>query len=168
MFSSYAVFSESASRNVLFIWRYCYIRPLSQHLCCKATLDDPYVFLTQLPFLQVIRGHTRSHSILPLTFDRIEIERWGWPQCVSFAHQHRLICNMNYLTRHLTSRDLDLRSNYDIDLLRSICTYIFRCISTKEQDAVKTMPLALLGEKLFAKNHICKKAPFWPFLTSVT
>ena len=60
---------------------------------------------------------------LPITFDRIETERWEWSQTVSFAKMHRLICNMNYLAQHVTSRDLDLRSNFDTDLSMSTSTY---------------------------------------------
>ena len=79
-------------------------------------------------------GHLRSYEVtfafLPLPFDRIEIEHWGWFQYASLAQTHRLICNMMYLSRHLTSHDLDLRSNSDIDLLRSIM-YIIRRVSTR-------------------------------------
>ena len=115
-----------------------------------------------LPFrlFEVIWGHIR---VLPLTFDRIVIERWEWSQCVSIAQTHRLICNMTYLARQLTSRDLDLRSNFDIDLLRSICTY-FDASRHQEHDSAKIMSVAFLVQKLFAKNHFCKKKRYFDFL----
>ena len=127
-------FSESTSGNVLFISRYSYIGPLS---------------MTRMQFrpngptfrsFKVIWGHIR---FLPLTFDRIEIEQWGWSQCVSLAQTHRLICNMTYLFRHVTSRHLDLRSNSDIGLLRSLCIY-FDVSRRVEHNAAKIMSLAFL------------------------
>ena len=112
---------------------------------------------------EVIWGHIR---FLPLTFDRIKIGRWGWSQCVSLAQTHRLICNMPYLTRHVTSHDLDLKSNSEIDFLRLKCTY-FDASWRQEHDAAKIMPLAILVKKLFAKSHFLQKMLFWPLLTFV-
>ena len=60
-------------------------------------------------------------AFLPLTFDRIQLEHWGWSQCVSLAETHRQICNMTYLGHCLTSRDLDKMSNFDI--FRPTCIY---------------------------------------------
>ena len=42
------------------------------------------------------------------------IDQWGWSRRVSFAKTHRLMCNMTYLGHYVTSRDLYLRSNFDI------------------------------------------------------
>ena len=66
---------------------------------------------------------------------------------------------MTYLAQQVTSRDLDLRSSSDIDLLRSTRTY-FDAFRREEQDAAKIMSLAFLVLKLFAKNRFCKKALF--------
>ena len=108
-------------------------------------------------------GHSRSYEVtlvfFPLTFDRIEIERWRWFQCVFLAQTHRLIYNMTYLARHVTSRGLDLRSNSDIELLRSECTY-FDASRRQERDAAKILSLDFLVQKLFVKDHLCKKALF--------
>ena len=52
--------------------------------------------------------------LLLITFNRIEIEQWGWPQCVSLVDAHQLICYMTYLGHHVTEGDLDLRSNFGI------------------------------------------------------
>ena len=137
-------FSESTGGSVLFISRYSYIRPLS--------MTRMQFWPNDLSFrsFKVIWGHIR---FLPLTFDRIEIERWRWSQCVSLAQTHRLICNMTYLARHVTSRDLDLRSNSDIDLLRSKCTY-FDVSWRQEHDAAKILSVAFLVQKLFAKKNL--------------
>ena len=40
---------------------------------CQATLNDPYIGLTPW-LLRVIRGHKRSIGVLPITFDKVEIE----------------------------------------------------------------------------------------------
>ena len=104
-------------------------------------------------------GHSIEVNCLPLTFDRIEIERLGMGPIVSFAKMHRMIWNMPYLAQHVTSRDLDLRSNFEIDLFRSTCTY-FDAFRREEQDAAKIMSLAFLVKRLFAKNRFCKKALF--------
>ena len=70
---------------------------------------------------------------LPVTFDRIEMERCGWSQCVPLAETHRLICSMTYLGHDVTSSDLDLRSNFDLDFSRStkVNMHIFRRVSTR-------------------------------------
>ena len=83
--------------------RLSYLRPLST--------THTYEGLTRLPLLWVIRGHMRSNALLPLIFEGIETEQCAWSQCVSLAETHRLICNMTYLGRNVTSSDLDLRSN---------------------------------------------------------
>ena len=146
--------SESTSGNVLFISRYSYIRALS--------MARMQFWPNDLSFesLEVIWGHIR---FLPLSFDRIEIERWGWSQCVSLAQTTRLIFNMIYLTSHVTSRDLDLRSNSDIPLLRSICAY-FDAARREEHDTSKNMSLAFLVQKLFGKNRFIKKNATFYFL----
>ena len=153
---SYAVFFESTSGNLLFMSRYSYIRPLS--VTRMQFWPDDFSFRS----LEVIWGHIR---VLPLFFDRIEIERWGWSQCVSLAQTHRMICSMTYLARHVTSRDLDLRSNSDIDLLRSKCTY-FDASWRQEHDAAKNMSLTFLVQILFAKKNIFAKRRYfdlyWP------
>ena len=45
---------------------------------------------------------------------------------------------MTYMAQHVTSRDLELRSNSDIDFLRSACTY-FDAFRREEHDAAKIM-----------------------------
>ena len=154
---SYAVYSKSTGGNVLFMSKYFYIRRLS--------MTRMQLWPNDLSFrtLEVIWGQIR---FLPLTFDRIEVESWGWSQCVSLAQTHLLICNMTYVASHVTSRDLDLRPNSDIDLLRPKCAY-FDASWRQEHDAAKIMSLAFLVQKLFAKKTFFKKTLFRPLLTSV-
>ena len=121
-------FSESVSKNVLPIKIFSYWI-ISMFLMRFWTYD-----LSFLSF-EVIRGKIRS---LPLTFDRIEIERWEWAQSVPFAKTHRLIYNTTHLIRHVTSRDIDMSSNFEIGLFRSTCTY-FDAFRREEHDAAKIM-----------------------------
>ena len=59
----------------------------------------------------------------------------------------------------VTSRDLDLRSNFDLDFSRSTCIY-FDKSRQDERDSVGIILLAFLVQKLFAKNHLCQKRLF--------
>ena len=119
---------------------------------CQAIYDDPYVGLTQLPLLRVIWGIWGQMSFLTLTFDRIEIDQWGWSQCISLAETHRLICNMTYLGHDVTSSDL--RSKFNLDFPRSSCIY-FDASRRAEHDGIRIISLALLVQKLLAKKHLC-------------
>ena len=92
---------------------------------------------------------------------------WMVPMYFFFlAETHRLICNTTYLAQHVTSYELDLRSNSENGLVRSIWTY-FDASWREKHDAAKIISLAFSVQKLFAKKRFCKKALFWPFLTSV-
>ena len=50
-----------------------------------------------------------------------------------------------------SSRDLDLRSKFEIDLTRSTCT-CFDASRREKHDGIKTIAVSLLVQKLFAKN----------------
>ena len=56
--------------------------------------------------------HRVAVCFLPITFDRNELETWGWCHNVRLVKAHRLTCNVTYLTLR------DLRSNFKIDLSR--------------------------------------------------
>ena len=160
---SYAVFFECTSGNVLFISRYSYIGPLSMTRM-QFWPNDP-----SFRSIEVIWAHIRF--FLSLAFDRIEIERWGWPQYVSLAQTHQLICNMTHLPHtwpHVTMTCVRIWPEVKFwhCLLRSICIYL-DASRQGQHDAAKIMSLASLVQKLFVKNHFRKKALFWPFLTSV-
>ena len=151
---SNAVFSVSTNESLLFISTHSYIGTLWMTRM-QVWPNDRF-----FESFEVIRGQIR---FLPLIFDRIK--RWEWHFSPLAAW---LICNMTYLVQHVTSLDLislDLRSNSYIDLLRSICTYLDES-RREEHDAAKSMSLASLVQRLFAKKTIVQKALFWP-LTSV-
>ena len=56
----------------------------------------------------------------------------------------------------MTSRDLDLSSNYDLALLRVLCTH-FDAARREKHDAAKIMALTFLVQKILAKNVLAKK-----------
>ena len=148
-------FSESTSGNVLFISRHSYIGPLSMTRM-QFWPNDPF-----FRSFKVIWGHIR---FLPVTFDRTEMERWEWSQCVSLAQTHRLVCNITYLAQHVTSRDLELRSNSDIGLLRSICTYTFRHVSTRGTRCCHNYATSFLSSKDICENPFLQKSAILTFL----
>ena len=91
---------------------------------------------------------------LPLNFDRIEIEQCGWSQYIPLAETHRLICNRTYLGHDVTSSNLDLRSNFDLNVPRLTCIY-FDVSRREKHDGVRIVLLAFLVQKLLAKNYLC-------------
>ena len=86
--------------------------------------DIPGALLHYFP----LKGYLRSHydvigspltvRFLPITFDRNELETWGWCHSVRIVKTHRLICNMIYLGHTVTLTWRDLRSNFKIDRSR--------------------------------------------------
>ena len=60
-------------------------------------------------------------------------------------------------------RDLDLRSNFDLDLSRS-CYTCFHA-SWGKHDGVKIIALSFQTQKLSLKNCFAQKCRFWPFVT---
>ena len=73
---------------------------------------------------------------------------------------------MIYLAHHVNSRSLDLRPNFDIDLLRSTMYAGFDASQRDEYDAVQIMLQAVILQKLFAtKTCLPNKHYFtlsWP------
>ena len=51
-------------------------------------------------------------TFFPITFDRNELETWGWCHSVRLVKAHRLICSMTYLNHTVTLTWRDLRSNF--------------------------------------------------------
>ena len=63
-------------------------------------------------------------------------------------------------------RDLELRSNFDIDVFRSTCI-CFDAPRCEKCDGGKIIPLSLLDQRLLGKNRcFCQQWLFWQFLTS--
>ena len=53
---------------------------------------------------------------LLITFDWIDLESWDRRQSVPLTQAHQMKCDMTYLGHLVTFRDLDLRSNFEVDL----------------------------------------------------
>ena len=67
---------------------------------------------SQWGHVEAISGHA---SFLPVTFDWKEIQTCGWSHCAFLVETHRMIFNMTFFW---WPRDLELRANLDLDLLR--------------------------------------------------
>ena len=109
------------------------------------------------------QGHFRSWKVTSsfsgITFDRDQLERWKHHICVQVDHANRLICNMTFSGQVMTltwGHDLDLRSNFQHDLLRS--NYIsFDAALQEKHDAGKMNVMPLLSQKLLPKNVFRKR-----------
>ena len=118
----------------------------------------------QLLFNDPPQGHLRSHGVtdgfLPITFDRVKIEKWKWHHCVCLVNTHRSIWNLTYLSDLDLDRDLDLRSNFENYLPRSSST-CFEPHWREKHDGVNSFVLALLVKTLSAKNNFQENSHFW-------
>ena len=74
-------------------------------------------------------GH---YTFLLITFDWIELETWKRRQSVALTQAHQIICNMTYLGHLVTFYNLDLWSNFEVDLSRSMYKYMFRFGSSRQ------------------------------------
>ena len=70
---------------------------------------------------------------------------------VSLAETHRLTCSMAYLGHDVTSSNLDLSSNFDLDSPRSTFIY-FDASRQEKRDGVQIISLASFVQKLAAKK----------------
>ena len=105
--------------------------------------------------IEVIWGHKTSSEVTNrfwlITHDWKELHTSAWCHFACIVTTNPLICNMIYLVQHLTSDDLDLRSNIDLTLLRSSCAW-FNAPWRDEHAGTRIRPLAFLVQKLFAKK----------------
>ena len=140
--AGYASSALLSDRNSLILSESWYIRP-------------SVMIQAQLLTSDLCKGHLRSsevtNSFLSITFDREKIQLWAWSHCVCLVKAHRLICNMTYFDLFGSPRDLDLRSNFPLDLSRSTCI-CFDASRREKHDGVKIIPLSFFVQKLFAKN----------------
>ena len=91
-------------------------------------LDIPCALLHHFPVersSEATLGMTSSGRkyFLPISFDRNELETWGWCHIVRLVKVHRLTCNMTYLGHTVSLTWRDLSSNFKIDLSRIKKTY---------------------------------------------
>ena len=160
--------------------RYASVRCNSLMIVSSLTIHDnpgTYKFWAVTP-LDVIWGHPKSPNRLLITFDWEEIQTWELGSCVCHTKAHRMMCNMTCLGQLGSWRDLDLRSNFEVDLAYTyVILYIFRRALTRETRWYKINFLPLPYQKLFSKSHFEKYHHFdidylwsltqWPHLKSV-
>ena len=70
-----------------------------------------------------MRSYYVINGLLPITIDVVKIQTCKWYSCVRLIKTHRSICNMTQFDLHGSPRDIDLRSNFQIDLSRTRCIY---------------------------------------------
>ena len=135
---------------------------ITSHLLFSIFIDFHHTLLSNdLP-----QGHLRSQrghrGLLPITFDRVKIEKWKWRQCLCLVQTHRSIWNVTYLSDLDLDRDLDLRSNFENDLSRSssICSEPHW---REKHDGGKIFVLALLG-KSYQRKMFSKKTAILDFM----
>ena len=117
---------------------------------------------------RVTWGHMTSSEVTNrfwlITNDWKELQAWAWSHCACIVKMNRLICNMRYSDQHLTSGDLDLRSNIDLTLLRSPCSIWFDAPSREEHAGTQMKSLAFLVQRLFEKKTFWAKKVIWGLL----
>ena len=103
---------------------------------------------------KVIWGHILTswgqYTFLLITFALIELETWDNRQSVFLVETHQMLCNMDYLGHLVAFRDLDLRSNFEVDLLWLTYRYMIRFVSTRQTRWYPYYCFNLRNEKLFA------------------
>ena len=70
---------------------------------------------------EVTRGHQPSFA--NNFWSKGDRDVWDWCQYVRLGQANLLICNMTHFGHHVTLAWLDMRSNLDLDLLRSFYIY---------------------------------------------
>ena len=102
-------------------------------------------------FIEVVWGHQYLFA------DNLPLKRVRDMVVVSLClsgHDASTDCNMTYLGQHLTSRDLDLRSNIDL-------TFQGQCFAApwrEEHVGARIIPLASVVLKLYAKHVSAKNS----------
>ena len=119
-------------------------------------------------FVEVIWCHMASSEVtdrfLLINHDWKELVTWVWFHCACTVTTHRQICNITYLGQHLTTGDLDLRSNIALKLLRSACIW-FNVPWREEHDGTRMKPLGFIVEKLFVIKTFVQKTAILCFLS---
>ena len=82
----------------------------------------------------------------------------GRSHYVHFVKTHRLICNMTNFGDDITLSARDLRSNLEIDLLRSIYICMIQSVLARETDGAKIMVAILISQKLFTNDFLLGRA----------
>ena len=95
---------------------------LSGIISYRTVVDNSSKNLHCLPLESHLWSPEVTNRHLPITFNQIEIATWEWCQNVRLGQANRLICNMTHFGHHVTLAWLDLWSNFDLDLSKSLYT----------------------------------------------
>ena len=138
-------------RNISIHWEWCWLR--------SSVMTQATVFIGDPP--KVIWGHLRSPTFFANNFWS-KRDRDARVVSLCFSHQDASIHIQYDLLG--SPRDLDLRSNFDLDLSRS-CYAFFDASWRGKHDGVTIIALSFQTRKL-SKNCFAQKCRFWPFVTS--
>ena len=112
--------------------------------------------VTTLKSSEVTRGHQQFFA------DNLRLRRARDMKVVSMCLSRQYASTDMQLG---SRRDLDLRSNFELDSSRS-CYTCFEAYWQGEHDGVKIIALSFQTHTLSSKNCFAQKCRFWPFVTS--
>ena len=145
------LFFESASKNMLSISRHSYIGPLSMiHMQFQPNdlSFGSFEFIWgQIPFL-------------PLTFDRIEIERWEWPNL--YLSQRRIDWYEIWPAWLYTWSHVTLTL---VQILK--LTFLGQHVHSYFDGCCQNFVSSFLSSKVICEKPCLQKALFWLFLISL-
>ena len=78
---------------------------------------------------------------------------WAWSHCACLVRTHRLKCNTAYLSHHVTSRNLELRSNIDLTVQGHHVNASARLDKRNMMLSQLSVYVAFLVQRLFAKMY---------------
>ena len=140
-------YSESTGGSMLIISRFLIVGSSRWHMRSFDLMTAPS------GHFEVILGQKCFSSNLWMNRDR----DLGWSQCISLAEIHQLACNISYSGQHVTLRNLDLRSNFSYDVLRSICAS-FDAFRWEKIGGRSFFPGFLCSNVTRRKNDFAKRA----------
>ena len=121
--------------------------------------------LWSVTFIKVIWDQMPSFEVTNSFFFLLIIHEWKalqtqeWSHCVRLVKTHRLICNMTYLGQHVTSRDLDLRSNFDLTL-QGHQVHVSTRLDERNTMVLELSRSMLSSKVIRKKNFFCQKGYF--------
>ena len=120
--------------------------------------------LTSVKVSEVAQRLFRAILFLRITFDRKEIQTWGWSHCIFLVETHRMICSMIYLGDLVTLTKIWPKFKY-WPWTFEVKKYIFWLVSARETRWCHRRFSIFFVQKLFAKNyswHLTFNDLWWP------
>ena len=119
------------------------------------------------------RGHLGSYDVIrshqQVLANNSRLKRATGMGVVSlwlYCHNESTDMSMSYLGQHLTPRNLDLRSNIDLTILKSSCIW-FDAPWREKHGSTRIKPIAFLVGKSFAKKCFWQKTAILCFFIPI-